>query len=103
MKWELSDGTEVSLGGRVRGTSAVAEALRADVLKAKGGFLVPVQVEMAPCKPRRLDLEDAQLVNEWLNAHAVRAGVTVTSAPELEPIERFNPPEPDGAPKQPIH
>jgi hypothetical protein len=73
------------------------------VLRAKGGYLVPVQVETPPSKPRRLDLEDAQLLNEWLNAHAVRAGATLTSAPEIEPIERFNPPEPDGAPKQPIH
>jgi hypothetical protein len=103
MRWELSDGTEVHLGGRVRGTSELAKAIRADVLAARGGHLVPVQVEAPPSKPRRLDLDDAQLVHEWLLAACVRADATVSSAPELEPIERFNPLEPDGAPELPIH
>lgn len=103
MKWVLSDGTEVFLGGRVRGKSALAEAIRASALRAKAGFAVPVQVEVHPSAPRRLDLDDAQLVHEWLRAHALRADATIASAPDIEPIERFNPPEPDDAPKSPIY
>jgi hypothetical protein len=103
MKWELSDGTEVFLGGRVRGTSPAAEYLRADVLAVKGGSRVPVQVETPPAKARRLDIDDAQLVDEWVRASALRFDLDVTSAPELEPIERFNPPDPDDGTTYPIN
>lgn len=103
MKWELSDGTEVHLGGRVRGSSPLAALLREDVALIKSGFGVTVQVEAMPSPPRRVDLDDAQLVNEWVRWRVRRFRVAVTSAPALAPIERLNPPLPPGATDETIY
>lgn len=97
MKWVFSDGTTYT-DGKVRGTSQLADAIRQDVAELNAGYGVPVQVEARPRGPRYLDLDDPQLVHEWLRAHAVRADVTITSAPELEPIERLEQPAPEDEP-----
>ena len=103
MKWKLSDGTEVSIGGDVKGGSDLAKRLRADVTAVQRGFSVSVFVEVAPCSPRSLDLDDAQLMHEWLRATARRAGASIKEAPELEPIERRDPPLPEGADDETIY
>jgi hypothetical protein len=97
VKWVFSDGT-VYTDGKVRGTSQLADAIRQDVAEANAGYGVPVQVEARPWGPRYLDLADPQLVHEWLQAHAVRADVTITTAPEQEPIERLAPANDDDPP-----
>lgn len=97
MKWVFSDGT-VYTDGKVRGTSQLADAIRFDVARVNAGSGVPVRAEACPIEPRDLDLDDPQLVNKWLRAHAVRADVTITSAPELEPIERLDAPATDDDP-----
>lgn len=102
-KWKLSDGTRVLLGGSVIGSSELADRLRADVRAVKAGYEVPVQVEVVPSAPRALDLDDAQLVHEWLRARALSWDARIKEAPELEPIERRNPPLPEGADDETIY
>lgn len=97
MSWVLSDGTVISPGGEVEGNTALAYALRDAVAAAGRGFAVPVQVEVVPSAPRALDLADAQLVDVWIRAMARRYDASVTSAPEIKPIERRNPPLPEDA------
>lgn len=88
MKWEFSDGTVVHLGGKVQGDSDLAKAIRLDVSRMKAGFPVLVQVDVCPSEQRRLELDDAPLFDAWLNQHSVQTDVAITSAPEVDPIER---------------
>jgi hypothetical protein len=86
VKWVFSDGTTVHLGGKVQGTSALAQAIRMDVSWSKGGDRVPVRVHPNPAPPDTLDLDDPQLVDAWLTNWSVRTDVSITSAPEVEPF-----------------
>lgn len=87
MKWELTDGTTVALGGDVQGTSAVAAKLRSSAARARKGAPDALEVGTQPGAWRDLDLDDPQLVNVWVRTAAERAGVGVMRAPELEPLK----------------
>lgn len=87
MKWELTDGTMVTLGGDVQGTSAVAAKLRSSAARARKGAPDAVEVGTQPGAWRDLDLYDPQLVNVWVRTAADKSGVGVMRAPELELLE----------------
>jgi hypothetical protein len=87
VKWVFSDGTEYTMAGTVQGTGPLADAIRRDVSRASAGYRVHVQVHVHPNPPEDLDLNDAQLVHEWLLALGVRHDIALTSAPDIEPIE----------------
>ncbi len=93
MTWILSDGTEVDLGGRVRGDSSLADALKQDVVGRKRGRPTWVLVGPIPGPRVRLQLDDPALVDAWIRQVAVRYDVTVMSGPEIEPIKRPESPE----------
>jgi hypothetical protein len=60
--WHFSDGTVVELGGKVEGPSLFAQSLRA---KLADGDAYAVIWPM-PSAPRAVDVDDAALVNAWL-------------------------------------
>lgn len=70
MTWYFKDGTIAELGGLVRGNSALAQALRADVVYASEGGHVPVFLREHPCEAAQLDVTDARIVRRWLQAAA---------------------------------
>jgi hypothetical protein len=64
MMWVMSDGTEVDLGGEVRGASAFAQDLR-ELLS--GRFGPPgVSVYPQPAGDMEVDLGDPTLLDMWL-------------------------------------
>jgi hypothetical protein len=94
MTWVLSDGTEVDLGGEVRGASMFAQELR--ILFEQPGMTVSV----GPYPGHEfLDLNKAWLVDTFLREHGempVRAEkVKIVSAPKFEkpsrPAPKFDP------------
>lgn len=100
MRWEFGDGTVLLVGPKrshVEGESPLADQLGRDLAAVRAGYGVPVQVEMHPSAPRALSMENAALVDTWARAAATRFDVTVTSAPEVEPVERMEQPDPPGA------
>jgi hypothetical protein len=80
--WTFSDGTEVDLGVKVRGSSAFANALRADL---KIG--VDVRVGPVPAEITELDQDDEQQVARWLTDMARIHRVRISSGPEPEPAK----------------
>lgn len=103
MKWTLSDGTVVYLGGKVEGTSALAKKLRRDAKNAKAGEPRMVMTLPTPGS-ERLKLDDAWHINCWVRDEAAVFHVTVVSAPlDIEaPAEWDEPADPDLGPN-PVH
>lgn len=62
MIWRFSDGTTVELGGKVEGPSLFAQSLRAQLVDGDAYAVVwPM-----PSSPHVVDVDDAALVNAWL-------------------------------------
>jgi hypothetical protein len=68
MKWKLSDGTVVHLGGLIEGESSVAERLRNAVA------LIALGLEP-------FDLDDSAQMHAWVHECAQRAGMKVVESP----------------------
>jgi hypothetical protein len=90
MRWELADGTVVSLGGEVDGDSALAARLRLDAADAKHGAPDLISVGAQPGSWERLDVNNAQLVNIWVRTAADKARIAIISAPEVGPLPADN-------------
>jgi|1185.fasta_scaffold334048_1 hypothetical protein len=82
--WVLSDGTEVRLGGDVKGASEAARELRSDVARVRRGAAIPVQVCPPPGGSASLDVGVDYHVDAWIRAIARWQGVVIVSAPEVE-------------------
>jgi hypothetical protein len=79
--WRFADGTELELGGVVRGETDLARALRVDVADVRRGY-PPGVYRVAPgFEP--LDLNDAELVSSWSLNVASLHDVEVLEAPDL--------------------
>jgi hypothetical protein len=78
--WKLSDGTEVELGGVVRGKSRLAVELSIDARPRNRPFVTTTALEFPP-----LDVDDSWCVHCWVRENARRHGVTVVEAPEVDP------------------
>ncbi len=92
MIWRFADGTEVELGGIVRGAAPLARRLRAEVDDVRAGR-GPLVYRVAPILDP-LDLDDAELVSSWVLSRArflevavVEAPVVGTPGPDKEPPE----------------
>lgn len=102
MNWSLSDGSVVSLGGKVEGTSALADKLRLDAKQARAGYPRAV-LSLPPPGSERLRLDDAWHVDCWVRDEAMRFNVYVTDAPEVQANPEWDEPaDPDLGPN-PIH
>lgn len=95
MTWEFADGTSVELGGKVTGTSLLAELLRQDVEDARNGGPRWVSVRPEPGGSEPLDVDDAQLVDAWCRWAAQWLDIPLTASPEVEPIEDDREPNDD--------
>src|SRR3972149_5692866 len=80
--WRFSDGTMIELGGKVTGSSDVAE-------KVRHGFgLTQIEPTRFPLGPQPdsqgvLLLDSAAAIDAWLRYKAPIWGVTVVEAPEI--------------------
>ncbi|HST56285.1 MAG TPA: hypothetical protein VLJ42_10410 [Solirubrobacteraceae bacterium] len=84
MVWVFSDGTEVRLGGDVRGQSALAERLRQDVVAiTEEGAPIPVVVRPPPGS-EPLDLDSAPHVDAWVRQWARLRDADIVSAPVVD-------------------
>jgi len=83
MAWQLSDGTKVHKGGRVIGTSDLADALRLDIAAVKRGWSVASPIGPMPSGSSDLDLDSELSVDAWLRAHASLYGVEIESGPSV--------------------
>lgn len=89
--WVLSDGTKVSLGGKVEGSSFTAQRLRG-LMSALGTDPVYVNAGDAPFSVK-LDPELPHLLDSFL-----RESATVVSAPAFDrPAAKPRPAPPKGA------
>lgn len=99
MTWVLSDGTEVELGGEVRGATAFAQDLR-QLFEGRYGCLPGVGIYPEPGGSVELDLNDPTLLDIFLRqegrAQYRKAKVSVVSAPVFE--RRVFPPRADNTP-----
>jgi hypothetical protein len=87
MDWTLSDGTIVSLGGRVRGDSSLAEFLRGVMGDARKGR---ISSGYGVCPHyETLDVGVPHLLDFWLRENA-----NVTSGPDVEYPKHDPRPEP---------
>jgi hypothetical protein len=90
MKWTISDGTVVHLGGKVEGDGGVALRLRTDLELMQAGRAVYVSVAPEPGGSESLNVNNPVHVNAWV-ADAVRwvDGASLTGYPVLgiEPVE----------------
>jgi len=80
--WTFSDGTEVELGGVVRGTSVFAQTLRAEL--SDPDYPPQVQSKPIPLPGEPLDVNNAALLDCWLR-HAVyprSRGVSLAKVPD---------------------
>lgn len=93
MKWTISDGTTVQLGGNVSGKGKVAVALRADIAATARGEAVLVNVYPEPAGSEELNLSNPLHVHLWVADAARLAGETVTDAPEIEIPESESDPD----------
>jgi hypothetical protein len=92
----LSDGTEVRLGGDVRGDSALAKRLRVDVRAVTfEGIRIPVIVRPPPGS-EPLDLDSPPHVDAWVRNTARLHRVAMVSEPEFERLGWGS--TPDGEP-----
>ncbi len=96
MTWVLSDGTEVDLGGVVRGASLFAQECR-DVLSGRYGP-PSVAVYPQPADDIVLDVNDPTLLEKFLSQQARGSvdKVIIVSAPSFE--RRVFPQQEDNTP-----
>jgi hypothetical protein len=73
----------VHAGGKVDGQTALAQALRDDLLTLRAGYAVRVWVGAPPGTSTSLDLKDEAHVDAWVRTHAARQRVEVLSGPEV--------------------
>jgi hypothetical protein len=83
MVWILGDGTEVRLGGDVRGDSAFARRLRQDVDDVREGLKRTVTRHPIPSGEDLLDLDNPLIVDTWIRNQLWSNSVQLTSAPKL--------------------
>lgn len=97
--WVMSDGTEIDLGGEVRGESAFAKDLREE-FKAYEEWGASVSVYPEPGGGLPLDINDPTLLEMFIrqqgNGGWRTEKVAIVSAPEFE--RRVFPPRPDNTP-----
>lgn len=87
MDWTLSDGTVVSLGGRVRGDSLLAESMRRLMADARKDL---ISSGYGACPHyEQLDVDVPYLLDFWLRENA-----TVKSGPDVEYPKHEPRPEP---------
>ena len=81
MTWKCDDGTEVDLGGEIRGSSGFANALRV------GLALRPVvHVGPIPSRTAELNTKNEPQLGQWLRDMARVYGRRVTAGPAVEPV-----------------
>lgn len=91
MTWRCSDGTEIDLGGVVRGDEPFAESLRDDIRRIAVGLPPPVQLYPPPGGSVELDVNDPVLVDSWVRNEARLLGVEVVDAPDVEyPVSPYS-------------
>ncbi len=92
MRWLLSDGTSIHLGGKVEGSTSFARELRDELTRAVAGEEVLVQVWPIGFPGHRLDVNDPALLDRYIRDEAGRPCnkwmmVEVLEAPEVGPLQ----------------
>lgn len=87
MIWKLSDGTVIHLGGRVEGTTTIAQELRVHLSSIKSVAVAAEPAEGIPFNP-----DDPQLLDRAIRNYLVIPAndwmmVRLLEAPEVEPIQ----------------
>ena len=87
MKWQLSDGTVVHLGGKVEGESLFARLARDAFERARGGDGPLHDEGPVPGKLVPLDVNDAHHIDVWLSSKAACLGVSVVTSPDVPAVQ----------------
>lgn len=102
MIWLLSDGTKVHLGGKVEGSTSLADKFREDAKRAKAGY--PRAVCSLPSPgTERLDLTNAWHLDCWVRDEADRARALVIDAPEVKAPAEWDEPADSELGADPVH
>lgn len=93
--WRFDDGTELDLGGTVRGFGMFAAALRSGLSRDPAPAVL---VRPPPGGYEDLDPDDPYILDQWARGVARRHDIEVVSAPKVDPpADTRSSNAPDGA------